>query len=92
MNNEILLSAFSEPKERQISEPVTMLTILEAAKKYSIAVHALRIWVKSGELPAVRCGKKYLIADMRLRDFLLNGNNQTKPETAPQGKIRHIAI
>jgi excisionase family DNA binding protein len=92
MNNEILISALSEQTERQTGEPVKMLTIVEAAEKYGLAVHAVRCWVKSGELPAVKCGKKYLIADMRLHEFLLIGNNQAKPEAAPQGRIRHILI
>jgi len=65
-----------------------MLTINEAADKYRVAVHAVRGWVKNGDLTAVKCGKKYLIAEDNLRAFLLRGNNQPEPEL--QGKIRRL--
>ena len=74
-----------------MSEPLlSMLSIKETAAKYNIAVHALRVWVKTGELPAVRCGKKHLICESIFRDFLLRGNNQPKLEPVQYGKIRQL--
>jgi len=67
----------------------TMLTISEAAIKYDIAVHAVRGWVKSGTLPAVMTGKKYLIADENMRNFLLMGTNN-HANIEPVGKIRRL--
>ena len=52
-------------------EPLTMLTIIETAQKYGVSIHAIRNWVKNGELPAVQTGKKFLICETVFRDFLI---------------------
>lgn len=57
-----------------ISSPVPrMRTIAEAAKETGIPQHALRGWVKSGQVPAVFAGNKALINLDRLLDFLNGG-------------------
>ena len=71
-------------------EQLVMLTIKEAAQKYNVAVWAIRRWIKAGELPAVFTGKRALIADTNMREFLLKGNNHPSPEVIPFGKIRRV--
>ena len=41
-----------------------------AAKEFGIAEYALRRWVKSGELPCIRCGRRILINCSVLSEFL----------------------
>ena len=72
-----------------MQERLTMLTVKEAAK-YA-PEHAIRRWVASGELPAVRTGKKWLICESVLRNFLTQGSNHPQMEHEPkQSKIRRI--
>ena len=73
-----------------MNEPLVMLTVHEAAQKYGVAVFAVRRWIKAGDLPAVFTGKRALIADSNLRQFLLDGNKQPTTEPLQQGKIRKI--
>jgi len=73
-----------------MSDPLKMHTIPEAAGAYGVAVHAVRGWVKSGALPAVKAGKKFLICDIVLRDFLMRGTNDMPPEPIEFGKIRRL--
>ena len=67
-----------------------MYTITEAAEKYGIAAHALRNWIKRGELKSVRAGKKYLICDSVLCDFLISGSTTTPNEGMQSNAIRHL--
>ncbi len=46
---------------------VKMLTIAET---YGISQYAVRKWVNSGSLPAVRIGKKFLINEQVIEKFL----------------------
>lgn len=50
-----------------------MRTITEASRETGISQHALRAWVKSGQVPAVFAGNKALINLDRLLDFLNGG-------------------
>ena len=50
-----------------------MRTIKECAAELNIPVYALRRWVKSGEVPALYCGKKALINLDKLIDYLNGG-------------------
>jgi excisionase family DNA binding protein len=50
-----------------------MRTISEAAKETGVSQHAIRQWVKSGQVPAVYAGNKALINLDRLLDFLSCG-------------------
>lgn len=59
------------------SRPVPrMRTIKEAACELNIPVYALRRWVKSGEVPALYCGKKALINLDKLIDYLERGEQE----------------
>lgn len=49
---------------------VKMLTIAETAETYGISQYAVRKWVNSGSLPAVRIGKKFLINEQVIEKFL----------------------
>lgn len=49
---------------------VKMLTIAETAANYGISQYAVRKWVNSGALPAVRIGKKFLINEQVIESFL----------------------
>ena len=68
-----------------------MYTIKEIPQAYpGVAEHAIRQWVNSEQLPAVRSGRKILIAEQNLEKFLLEGNNnQSAPEPQP-GQIRRL--
>lgn len=50
-----------------------MRTIKEASRETGISQHAIRQWVKSGQVPAVYAGSKALINLDRLLDFLNGG-------------------
>ena len=50
-----------------------MRTISEAAKETGIPQHALRRWVKSGQIPAVYSGNRALLNLDRLIDYLQGG-------------------
>lgn len=56
------------PRIRGITEAVE--EIRAADPKTALTVHALRALVKTGELPSVRVGNKYLINMAVLEDFL----------------------
>lgn len=52
-----------------------MRTITEASRETGISQHALRVWVKNKQIPAVYAGNKALINLDRLLDFLNGGAN-----------------
>ena len=57
--------------QTEIKNPLPrMRTISEASRETGISQHALRAWVKSGQVPAVYAGAKALINLDRLLDFL----------------------
>ena len=57
-----------------ISNPIPkMRTIKEASRETGIPQHALRVWVKNKQIPAVYAGSKALINLDRLLDFLNGG-------------------
>ncbi len=60
--------------QTEIKNPLPkMRTISEASRETGISQHALRGWVKSGQVPAVFAGNKALINLDRLLDFLNGG-------------------
>ena len=65
-----------------------MLTVREASK-YA-PEFALRRFLASGELPAVRTGKKWLICESVLIDFLTQGNNKPTELPVQPGQIRRL--
>lgn len=58
------------PRIRGITEAIDELRA--ADPKTALTVHALRSLVKTGELPSVRAGNKYLINMAVLEDYLTN--------------------
>lgn len=70
-----------------------MLTIKEAKAKFpGTSEHGIRQFVLSGALPSVKCGRKYLICEQVLADFLMKGNNNQakQPQLEVIGKIRRL--
>ena len=64
-----------------------VLTIPEAAAAYNLPPYTLRRWVKTGELKAVRSGRKIFINSGVLNDFL-QGTPAAQAED--YGKIRAV--
>ena len=73
-------------------EPINMMTVKEAAVRYDVPEHAVRGWVNDGSLRAVKSGRKILIAEPSLREFLLNGNNYPAPASnvIQYGHLRRV--
>ena len=46
---------------------IKMLTLSQAGEY--VPIYALRRWIREGDLPAVRTGKKFLICESVLFDF-----------------------
>ena len=65
-----------------------VLTIPECARAYHLSPYALRRWVNTGELKAVRSGKKIFINTSVLNEFL-QGGGQCEP-IGSYGGIRVI--
>ncbi|MGN0537157.1 MAG: helix-turn-helix domain-containing protein [Acutalibacteraceae bacterium] len=67
-------------------EPYTIprvIGIKQAATEFSIPENAIRRWIKTGELPAISCGRRFLVNCTVLSEFL-NGKPQGKPEPPAQ--------
>ncbi len=64
-----------------------VLTIPECAKAYNLPPYALRRWVKTGALKAVRSGKKIFINTDVLNKFLQGGG-----EYAQEGNYGSIRV
>lgn len=60
------------------SSPLRMRTIAEAAKETGVPQHALRRWVKSGQIPAVYSGNRALLNLDRLIGYLQGGASVEK--------------
>jgi excisionase family DNA binding protein len=68
-----------------------MLTIHELHEKNpSVPENAIRRLVLSGELRAVKTGRKYLICESVFHEFLIAGNNQRAAGPVESGKIRRL--
>ena len=68
----------------------TMLKIKEVPERFpGVTEHMIRQLVISGALPHVMVGKKYLICEQVLCDYLMKGNNTDYPEQT-NGKIRKL--
>ena len=64
-----------------------VLTIPEAAAAYNLPPYTLRRWVKTGELKAVRSGRKVFINSAVLNEFLRGGISAPIPAA---GGIRRV--
>jgi excisionase family DNA binding protein len=54
------------------NEQFRMLTINEAAAAFpGLTAFRIRTLIKSGQLPALRAGKKYLVCEQTIREFIL---------------------
>ena len=65
------------------------MSVREAAEALGASTTAVRRWIKSGELPAVRIGGRIFITHDGLRRRLQIGHTQTnshEPETCPSGR------
>ncbi|MGV8850321.1 MAG: helix-turn-helix domain-containing protein [Propionibacteriaceae bacterium] len=47
-------------ESRAVSYPIEYLTLREAADRYHVSVMTLRRRIRTGDLPAVHCGKKLI--------------------------------
>ena len=47
-----------------------VLGVKQAAAAFGIAEHALRAWIRAGQLPVIQCGRKHLINCTVLSRFL----------------------
>jgi hypothetical protein len=51
---------------------LTMLTIDEAARRFpGLTAYRIRLLVKSGALPYICAGRKYLICEQAIRNYIL---------------------
>lgn len=66
-----------------------MLTIKEAAKETGLAEYHIRRLCKTGEIVAVRTGKKFLLNMDRFIEYL-NTTHAGGPEPVEYGKIRRV--
>jgi excisionase family DNA binding protein len=65
------------------------MSVREAAEALGASTTAVRRWIKSGELPAVRIGGRIFITHDGLRERLEIGHPHTdppQPETCPSGR------
>jgi excisionase family DNA binding protein len=55
-----------------MNQQLRLLTISEAADAFpGLAAYRIRTLIRSGELPAICAGKKYLICEQTLHDYIL---------------------
>lgn len=47
-----------------------VIGVKQAAAEFGIAEHALRAWIRAGQLPVIQCGRKHLINCTVLSRFL----------------------
>jgi len=78
------------PKMRTIGEAIAAMR--KSDPNTAFTQTALRRLVRSGEIPSVRIGNKYLInLDTLFSCLDIGDNTQTnKPESEPHGKIRRL--
>ena len=73
--------------------PIKMLTIPEAVNKCEgIGDYTLRKWIREGSLPSVKIGKKYLINEQVLEDFLKGESFTTPAQNDSVCKIKPIKV
>ena len=69
---------------------IRMLTINEAARRVpGLTKYRIREMCIKGEIPHVKAGRKYLICEQVLIQYLTN-LMPTLPQVEPDGKIRRI--
>jgi excisionase family DNA binding protein len=54
------------------NQHLAMFTINEAAERFhGLSAYRIRQLIKSGELPCIRAGKKFLVCEQAIRDYIL---------------------
>lgn len=53
-----------------------LLSIPEAAKRYSLSKYTIRQWVKKQQFPVIKTGRKVLINEEIFKDFIGGKNNE----------------
>lgn len=51
-----------------------VIGVKQAATEFGISEYSIRRWIKSGQLPVITCGKRFLVNCTVLSDFLNNGS------------------
>lgn len=63
--------------------------VKQAAAEFGIAEHALRAWIRAGQLPVIQCGRKHLINCTVLSRFL---SGELLPETKEPEQVQPVAV
>ncbi len=79
-----------------MNEPLkipTMLTIKETAEMFKLPIHFVRQKVNSGEVVAVRAGRKILVNAEKFADYLNIGTaTEATPQTEKAPRISPISL
>jgi len=74
-----------------MSNRPTMLKIKEVPERFpGVTEHMIRQLVVTGALPHIMVGKKYLICEQVLCEYLTKVNNQIEQSELTHGKIRKL--
>lgn len=68
------------------TEPYTVprvVGIKQAAAEFGISEYTIRRWIKSGQLPVITCGKRFLVNCTMLSKFLENGTRLQTEKPVP---------
>lgn len=57
---------------------------------FPISEYTLRRWVRSGQIPSIRAGQKYLIFWPNLLSFLCGGTTNSSPDNLERVGIRRV--
>lgn len=68
-----------------------MLTIRETAETFKLPVHFVRQKVNSGEVVAIRAGRKFLVNAEKFADYLNGGNVSEAPNSSVENNAPRIS-
>lgn len=66
-----------------------VIGIKQAATEFGIAEHAIRTWIRAGQLPVIHCGRKHLINCTVLSRFL---SGELLPDTKEHEQVQPAAV
>ena len=66
----------SDKNKMQLSEEITLYSILEASKILKVTKQALYTWVRAGEIEASKVGREYRISEKAIKDFLAKNRHK----------------
>lgn len=78
-----------------MNEPLkipTMLTIKETAELFKLPTYFVRQKVNSGEVVAVRAGRKFLVNAEKFAEYLNVGTVEAAPQTEKKPRIAPIPL